>query len=266
MALDTIPPWLNITPGLYLSAMEGGARAGEAAAGLDERKRESNQEFTLNSQRLAQQQENQGRELDLAGQKLTTGIQESAAERALRERLMKSQQDFNQKKFDVGTQLDSASLGVRRATLDLQREKANLAETKQTHDLEQKSQIDDDASGFWSDVASKTPADVLAQKHPLALKRKDIQQYLTQHAIAERQSAVQTARQKTPMETVELAPDTGQVISRKRTGPVGSPLLGVPGEGSPKNLTKDQAKKFLDQSGGDKEKARELAKDAGYDF
>jgi hypothetical protein len=55
-------------------------------------------------------------------------------------------------------------------------------------------------------------------------------------------------------------PSGGSFLEKLLSSEAGSPSLGKG------KLTPDQAKDFLRQAGGDKDKARKLAKDAGYSF
>ena len=73
----------------------------------------------------------------------------------------------------------------------------------------------------------------------------------------------------TPREAAQLL-QSGAVDSIDPTGSLKDDLTEVVRKSVPhkekSKLTKDQAKAFLEQAGGDKTKARQLAKDAGYEF
>src|SRR6266550_5607188 len=59
MALDSIPPWLQVTPGLFTSALEAGARTGLA---LTEASQRAQQMAEQRAERESQDQERQAQE------------------------------------------------------------------------------------------------------------------------------------------------------------------------------------------------------------
>jgi hypothetical protein len=73
MALGSIPPWLDISPGMFLSAAEAGARAGTALAEQNQRAGEFSQEMALKKRSLDESAAEAGAELDHARTTFRTG-------------------------------------------------------------------------------------------------------------------------------------------------------------------------------------------------
>jgi hypothetical protein len=198
MAIDSIPPWLNVNPDMAVQALEAGARTGLASSEAD--------------QRAA----SEARGLDFEKQKLTATLGESAADRALREKLTTKAATISQNRFDTQTAMDRAVLQLRQSALQLQQAKQAHLEQIQKENNVQKSAIDADASEFWKDSADGSDPKTLAEKHPLALKRKDIQAFLAQQAMAERSKKGVTRR-------VETSPTSGRIEKNEFSGPANDP-------------------------------------------
>lgn len=71
------------------------------------------------------------------------------------------------------------------------------------------------------------------------------------------------AQNMLPLKSNELPTDPSY---QSRTNLAAKVLQAVMPQEGTKKLTKDQARDFLSQAGGDKQKARQMAKDAGFEF
>jgi hypothetical protein len=196
MAIGELPSWIQTSPNAAVAALEAGARTGLAASEADQRAMEEAQQLAFSQKKLA------------------TDVSENALERQSREKLTAKAQAISQNRFDTQTNLDRAQLALRNSALQLQTAKQAHLEQIQKENNIQKSSIDADASEFWKDSADGTDPKALADKHPLALKRRDIQQYLAQQA--------QAARVKKP----EITQETSVLPSGR---PEKTTLRGQPG-------------------------------------
>lgn len=226
MALDQIPPWLDVHPRDFVSAMESGARAGEAAASLDQRAQESAAETALKRQQLAQQSALRQDDSGFQQQKFTAELSESAADRAMKERLAGQQQRFNADKFNVGVGLDTANLGIRqqnearadRALKD--RERDALNKLKLTADNAVR------ASSFGQDLSeTKTKEDYykLLKKYPEIITNAGYQKAYNSKYQSDFPKASSGNTSKMTRRT-EIDPTTGAEVSRVETvtGPLGA--------------------------------------------
>lgn len=263
MALDQIPPWLDVTPGLFVNAMHSGAQVGAELAGqglhgrqIDLQADAQDKDFQLARQKQAAQESQ-------FGQKLGVEMSESEADRALKERLAKSQQDYANKKFSTQTGLDEAALNLRGAQLDLQNKHEQFQEVAKQTAAKKTSDIASAASDFWKDVSDGMTSQEAITKNPQAGFDPAVRQHISQDAVAARQ------HQPGVKETVRM--NRGRPQGSSITGDPDDPkfkeamdkLNQKPGAGS---LTEEKAREFLDRAGGDKDKARQLAKEAGYSF
>lgn len=185
MAIDSIPPWLDVTPGMFVGAAEAGARAGTALAEQSQRAGEFASEMAFKNRSLDQSAQESAAERELQQQKLASGLSESAAERALREKLSTRAQELSQSRFDVGTALDQARLGVQGAALQLRtRQEALVEKTKQAA-ADSASKVHDAASQFFAGIASgKKPRDLLSL-YPEASKDPGVRQLVGEDFKAE---------------------------------------------------------------------------------
>ena len=244
----TDAPWL--TRNDPLQYMREGAQLGLEARGQDLSRMEAGQRLRLSFDSLANQQENQRRAAALDSQQL-------AATNALK-----------------AAQQDSMSLYRQQAIQDQQeRLKQTADRTSQAADLLKASH--DDTSKFVEDAESMGAAKALA-KHPNADKT------VVNHVMA-----LESAKPPAQKGKIEFSLDGKPGINATRIStslddPLINSSLGTnapagtgtnyvsrlkePAPAGPKVLDKTTASTFLKQAGGDKEKARQLARDAGFTF
>lgn len=185
MALGSIPPWLDVTPGMFVGAAEAGARAGTALAEQSQRAGEFSSEMALKNRSLDQSAAESAAERDLQEQKLTSGLAESGKERALQEKLSTRAQDLAQNRFNVGTALDQAHLGVQNAQLQLRGRQLDLAEKTKQAAADSASKVHDAASEFFAGIArGEKPRDLLS-RNPLASKDPGVRQLVGEDFKAE---------------------------------------------------------------------------------
>lgn len=106
--------------------------------------------------------------------------------------------------------------------------------------------------------AQKTDEDLGSQRLELSRQRLEFQQ---QQGEARRNKPVEVGEQ----ENTTTDSDTGEKTTTRRK------IFGAPGDSaglqpSKGKITKEQAKEFIKLANGDKEKARKLARDAGYEL
>lgn len=109
MAIGTIPPWLDVSPALYQRAIESGAQAGLGLARLRDASRES---------ALARAE----RDAEL-NQRLSFAADEAAQNRDLRREALGQQLSLEQTRGERQDRNFDESLGLRKAQIDLGRER-----------------------------------------------------------------------------------------------------------------------------------------------
>ena len=227
MALDQIPAWLDVHPRDFVAAMESGARAGEAAASLDQRKQQDVAENTLKARQLSQQAQAEQAQQGFEQQKLDTGLQESAADRALKEKLGQQEMALNAAKFGVGTGLDMANLNLRKLAEDRQENRLKLAEST----AQQKAQLNADKAVRQASFISKlNAADTVEKLNKFASENAEALADPNSSAMKVWQGKYNHLWQKenpktgaagTGKEVLQISPRTGAVLSKTVTRPLG---------------------------------------------
>ena len=245
MALE-IPPWLHGVGDLgedYTRALQVGAQV-----------KESKQRLAAEQQRTEMESQARAATLD-------------------REKQMESARLQTEKAYH------QAQIGLRQQQLD-QVAQVNAAKAK---DAALKMA---DQQGFAKDLAGGMPIEQALFRHPrLSSPAAAIAAHKDQLDMAGQR--LDLAKQKLDMQRQQIedkqnaAPKpvrTGEIVTpvmdeegtqtgTKRQYTFGNPEMPVPAAAASKGkLTKDAAKDFLKQAKGDKAKARQMAKDAGYDF
>jgi hypothetical protein len=228
MALDQIPPWLDVHPRDFVAAMESGARAGEAAASLDQRAGESAADNALKARQLSQQQADREAQQGIEQQKLDAGLQESAADRALKEKLSGQEMALNAAKFGVGTGLDVANLNLRKLAEDRQESRLKLAENT----AQQKAQLNADKAVRQASFISKlNDADSVEKLNKFASENAEALADPNSSAMKVWQGKYNHLWQKenpktgaagSGKEVLQISPRTGAVLSKTVTRPLGS--------------------------------------------
>lgn len=198
MAIGELPSWIQTSPNAAVAALEAGARTGLASSEADDRAMEEAQQLAFSNKKLA------------------TDVSENALERSSREKLTSKAQSISQNRFDTQTNLDRAQLALRDSALKLQQAKQAHVDQVQKENNIQKSTIDQEASQFWKDAADGTDPKTLAEKYPVALKRRDIQAYLQQQAMAERSKKGITRR-------VEMNEKGDRIVKDELSGDINNP-------------------------------------------
>jgi hypothetical protein len=121
MAIDSIPPWLNVAPGDFTQAMEAGTRAGLELTNIRQR-------GDIAANELAERHDENQAQQSLAQQKLGIEQQESAAERALRQNLQQHAQELAQQKFGTQVALREAGQQIQNARLQASMQEAKVNE------------------------------------------------------------------------------------------------------------------------------------------
>jgi hypothetical protein len=189
MALGSIPPWLDVTPGMFVGAQEAGARAGTALAEQAQHAGEFAQEMALKNRSLDQSAAESASERALQEEKLKASLGEGTAERALKEKLSTQAQTLSQNRFNVGTALDQAHLGVQQAALQLRSRQADLVEKTKQAAADSAAKVHDAASEFFAGIArGEKPRDLLG-KNPLASKDPGVRQLVGEDFKAEQAKA-----------------------------------------------------------------------------
>lgn len=201
------------------------------------------------------------------------------AEAQARAATLKREQTMQQQELATRTAYQQAQIGLKKQQLD-QVAQMNAAKTKAAAAKLQ------DQHGFATDIAGgmnieqalfrhptlSTPqAAIAAHKDSLDLGQQRLD--LSRQRLEDAQQNFE-ARQNKPQKigthrTITTDPNNPNVSSTDERD-----VFGTPGGGKPLSpptasqgkLTKEKASEFIKLANGDKDKARKLAKDAGYDF
>jgi hypothetical protein len=231
-----LPPWLNVEPSFFSQALEAGARTGLGLA-----------DARLRAETLAAAQaERQSRDQERADQ---------AAERAAEfdaTRLLNMQklaQDAAQLQQQTAHQsaLEAAQAAQESRLLNYQTGQLGLGQ--------ERNRITDLANA--SRLAQAQNALDLRAKHYGELEKHN-------QAVLDLQTE-KANKEKEPTVTKNIFAPGNEFM---QIGSIRGTLnqLGMPGAGTGKPLSREQATEFLRQADGDKDKARKLARDAGYTF
>ncbi len=271
MALGEIPPWLNVSPSLFLQATEAGNRARLGGAELEERQRESlaneaNQSARLGLQRLSMNkdlglaEQREGFNEDLSNRKLAMSQQETDADRELKRELALNAQNVAQKRFDIQT-------GIQQASLDLRRSQDMFQNSLKTLAVDRMAKAKDAEAEILQDYDPDKPLSPMLADHPEAMADKEFLTFARNHDaqldLNNRQKALLGFREQ-PKRTQVIDPFTGKVQEERITETLSPDQL----KSSPKQnsgyktaedvrkaykagtITRDEAKKILgDQFG-----------------
>lgn len=220
-------PWIH-APNV-LGALSAGARVG------------------IESAQLQQQGQEAGDRLRLAYRQLAANEEESARRAAQQQQLAAANIAFRAQVAQMQHEQGLASLDLRAKQLDAtaawhQNQAANALRSiglgeKRLALSQERLKHREDVDKEMSDIRS-AGLDLRRQMDEWKMKT--------------------AAEKPTEFETINtIDPDTGRVVRSVRR-----PVTAT----EQKTLTKELARDFLSQAGGDKEKARQLARDAGYTF
>src|SRR5579872_2537046 len=239
--MPALPPWLDVSPGLFVGAAEAGNRNAlerqnqmQAAqqAGME---RQQQAAALAAQQKLAQQKLDQttaenaaDRALQIGMEKSKEGIEtkklaqeaaESAAEIASREKISGQQQNFELKKFQSGLDLDQAAQRLNQSKFDFEKAQkehvaTNLAAAKKA------------AADILGSFDPNKPIGPLLSTHPEAAQDKDFMSFAKSHdtqlAIRDRQMEAAKAKQQGGLKRTATV-HGGKIMEEKITGGVDDP-------------------------------------------
>ena len=285
MALGGLPPWLNVQPSDFVHAAAAGATLGHAIADSTMRAWEEQARMRMAAQEAAANREQHAQQLAV----------DNAMARLAADRLEAYRQsEIANRKAELG--LQEKGLGLRGEGLDIQRQRAEDALTLGQGRLAESKERESDrqAQRDFMNEFRKSQLEAIQEARKRALDLRE-QGLTKERPVMTKISADEFGPELSgPIDSPEIvnrlklrdakksAPGALDKIYNYFTGHTPTPLAVTgsipmnpvyPNDNSvaappPSSipLTRDKASEFLKQANGDKDKARKLAKDAGYTF
>jgi hypothetical protein len=222
-----VPPWLNVSPSDFTAAVQGGAKAGTALA-------EMGTQANMNMARIASSDKQNAMRVAAdnaqANARLAAAAQQAQEERALKQWEEAQRYELGTKKLSADEAQLAQQIAQQNATFDISRQRQALLERQQTG-------------------REKT-----AEERKLAPVFRTVE-----NQVVQIDPTTGTAKS---LFTAPFRPTAMSAVDRLIAEGGGKGT--TTGTNATALLTPDAAKKFLEDAGGDRKKAEDAAKKAGF--